>query len=68
MKINNINVNYFTMGDEKSDEALVMLHGWGANIELFRNSAFHLRRPFFTLASDAGISLRLMVLPFPPRF
>ena len=37
--IGDINVNYFTMGEPSSDEAVVMLHGWGANIKLFENSA-----------------------------
>lgn len=52
MKINDINVNYFTLGDEKSDEALVMLHGWGSNIELFRNCALPVSAKYFVAAPD----------------
>lgn len=51
MTINNIPVNYFTLG-EKSDEGIVMLHGWGANCELFRNSAQFLSQKYFVAAPD----------------
>ena len=37
--IGDINVNYFTLGEASSDEAVVMLHGWGSNITLFENAA-----------------------------
>ena len=50
--IGDINVNYFTMGEPSSDEAVVMLHGWGANIKLFENSAKLVSEKFYTVAPD----------------
>lgn len=34
-KINNVNINYIDYGD-KTKEAVVLLHGWGQNIEMMR--------------------------------
>lgn len=50
--IGDINVNYFTLGDVSSDEAVVMLHGWGSNITLFENSAKLMSEKFFVVAPD----------------
>ncbi len=52
MKIGNIDVNYFIMGDKSAEEAVVMLHGWGANIELFRNSAAPIAAKYLVAAPD----------------
>lgn len=52
MKIGDINVNYFLMGSPESDEAVVMLHGWGANIELFKNAAEPIATKYLVAAPD----------------
>lgn len=52
MKISDISVNYFTQGPKDSQEAVVMLHGWGANIELFRNIASPVAEKYFVAAPD----------------
>ena len=49
--IDNIPVNYYSMGTD-SDEAVVMLHGWGANCELFRNAATVIAAKYKTVAPD----------------
>lgn len=49
--IDNIDVNYFVSGPE-SEEAVVMLHGWGANIELFRNAAALISTKYKVAAPD----------------
>lgn len=52
MKIGDISVNYFLEGPEDASEAVVMLHGWGANIELFRNSAVRIAEKYRVAAPD----------------
>lgn len=52
MKIGDINVNYFTLGEKNCESAVVMLHGWGANCELFRNAALPISEKYFTVALD----------------
>ncbi len=52
IKISDINVNYFAEGSPDSECALVMLHGWGSNIELFRNSALPVAAKYFVVAPD----------------
>lgn len=52
MKIGDIGVNYFTLGERDSEEAVVMLHGWGANIELFKNAALPVSAKYFVAAPD----------------
>lgn len=49
--IDNIDVNYFLIGPD-SDEAVVMLHGWGANIELFNNAAALIATKYKVAAPD----------------
>ncbi len=49
--IDNIPVNYFSMGPD-SDEAVVMLHGWGANCELFRAAASVIAAKYTVVAPD----------------
>ncbi|MBR5411007.1 MAG: alpha/beta hydrolase [Clostridia bacterium] len=49
--IDNIETNYFDLG-EKSDYAVVMLHGWASNIELFRPSATLVSSKYRVLAMD----------------
>ena len=61
--IDSIETNYFSLGDN-SDETVVMLHGWGANIELFRPSAELVSQKYRVLAPDlpgAGLT------PEPPE-
>lgn len=52
VKISDINVNYFAEGSPDSESALVMLHGWGSNIELFRNAAAAVSTKYFVTAPD----------------
>ena len=52
MKIGGIDVNYFLMGENTGDEAVIMLHGWGANIELFRNIAEPISTKYPVAAPD----------------
>lgn len=52
IKINGIDVNYFLLGDKNSDEAVVMLHGWGSSIELFRNTAEFISEKYCVAAPD----------------
>ena len=49
--IDDIAVNYFKDGPE-SDEAVVMLHGWGANCELFRAAASVIAAKYTVVAPD----------------
>lgn len=49
--IDNIETNYFDLG-EKSDYAVLMLHGWASNIELFRPSANLVAAKYRVLALD----------------
>ena len=51
VKIDNIETNYFDLG-EKSDFAVVMLHGWASNIGLFLPSATAVARKYRVLAPD----------------
>ncbi len=52
MMIENLKVNYFTKGPRESDEAVVMLHGWGSNIGLFDASAEFIALKYFVAAPD----------------
>lgn len=52
MKIGDIKVNYFLIGPEDSEEAVVMLHGWGANIGLFSNAAEPISSKYLVAAPD----------------
>lgn len=52
VKISDINVNYFAEGSPDSETALVMLHGWGSNIELFKNCAALIAAKYFVTAPD----------------
>ena len=52
ISIGNINVNYFVMGEKSSDEAVVMLHGWGSNITLFENAAKLISEKYFVVSPD----------------
>lgn len=49
--IDNIETNYFAMG-QPCDTAVVMLHGWASNIELFRPSAEAISAKYYVLAPD----------------
>ena len=49
--IDNIETNYFSMGEE-SEETVVMLHGWASNIELFRPCALPVSAKYRVLAPD----------------
>lgn len=51
VNIDGIDVNYFDLG-ESSEETVVMLHGWGANCELFRNAAVPVSSKYRVLAFD----------------
>lgn len=51
VNIDNIETNCLCLG-EKSDTAVVMLHGWASNSELFRNSAIPVSSKFYVLAPD----------------
>ena len=51
VNIDGIDVNYFDLG-ESSEETVVMLHGWGANCELFRNAAIPVSSKYRVLAFD----------------
>lgn len=50
MKINNIEVNYIKEGN--SDKSILLLHGWGANIDLFRGIINHLADRYTVYAID----------------
>ncbi len=52
ISIGDINVNYFEKGDKASEEAVVMLHGWGSNITLFENAAAFVAGKYFVAAPD----------------
>lgn len=52
MKIGDIKVNYFLKGPDDSEEAVVMLHGWGANIGLFAAAAESMATKYLTAAPD----------------
>lgn len=52
MKIGDINVNYFLKGSYDSEEAVVMLHGWGANIGLFTAAAESVATKYLVAAPD----------------
>lgn len=49
--IDSVSVNYFLMGPE-SEKGVVMLHGWGANSELFRGSAELIAKKYRVAAPD----------------
>lgn len=49
--IDDIKVNYF-LTERDSEEAVVMLHGWGANIELFSNAAALISSGYTVAAPD----------------
>lgn len=51
VNIDGIETNYLCLG-EKSETAVVMLHGWASNSELFRNSAVPLSSKYYVLAPD----------------
>jgi len=51
VNIDNIETNYLSLGEE-SAPAVVMLHGWASNSELFRNSAAPLGAKYRVLAPD----------------
>lgn len=51
VNIDGISTNFFSLGED-SKETLVMLHGWGANCELFRNSALPISEKYKVLALD----------------
>ncbi len=51
ISIDNIPVNYYAMGPD-SDEAVVMLHGGGANCEPFRGAATGIAAKDKTVAPD----------------
>ncbi|MCH5197718.1 MAG: alpha/beta hydrolase [Oscillospiraceae bacterium] len=51
VNIDNIETNYLCLGEE-SEEAVIMLHGWASNSELFRNSAISLSSKYYVLAPD----------------
>lgn len=50
--IDNIPVNYFLLGNVKSEEAVVMLHGWGADSKLFGNAAALISQKYLVAAPD----------------
>ena len=50
MKINDIEVNYIKEGN--SDKTILLLHGWGANIELFRGIINNLSSDYTVYALD----------------
>lgn len=50
-EIDGIAVSYASWG-EKSEKAVVMLHGWGANKELFRQSAELCAKKYYVVAPD----------------
>lgn len=52
MMIENLKVNYFTKGSPDTDEAVIMLHGWGSNISLFEASAEFIALKYFVAAPD----------------
>lgn len=52
IKIGDINVNYFTAGPRNSDEAVVMLHGWGASCSLFAAASEPIASKYFVAAPD----------------
>ncbi len=52
MKIGDIEVNYFSMGQPDDGEAVIMLHGWGANSGLFINAAEPVASKYFVAAPD----------------
>lgn len=50
MKINNIEINYIKEG--KGDKKILLLHGWGANIELFKGIINYLSNTYTVYALD----------------
>ena len=50
MKINNIEINYIKEGN--ADNNILLLHGWGANIELFAGIIKHLSKNHTVYALD----------------
>ena len=50
-KINDININYITYGN-KNGEEIVLLHGWGQNIEMMRPLADPLSRDYHVTILD----------------
>lgn len=51
ININGIETNYLALGTP-SDTAVVMLHGWASNSELFRASAMPVSEKYYVLAPD----------------
>lgn len=52
LDIDGLSVEYFLMGNKDSEEALVMLHGWGAENGLFRNAAEAAAAKYLVAAPD----------------
>ena len=50
MKINNIEINYVKEGN--SEKAILLLHGWGSNLELFRGIINNLSKTYTVYALD----------------
>ena len=50
LKIDNIETNYIKEGN--SDKSILLLHGWGANLDLFRGIINHLSRSYTVYALD----------------
>ncbi|MBR4306085.1 MAG: alpha/beta hydrolase, partial [Ruminiclostridium sp.] len=36
INIDGLNINYIDSGDKNSENAILLLHGWGSNITLFQ--------------------------------
>ena len=51
VKVNGIETNYLALGTP-SETAVVMLHGWASNSELFRASALPVSAKYYVLAPD----------------
>ena len=49
MKIDNIEINYKTIGDGKN---IILLHGWGSSIEIFNELITHLKDRYCVWAID----------------
>jgi len=50
LKINNIEINYIKEGS--ADKSILLLHGWGANIDLFRGIINNLSKTYTVYALD----------------
>ena len=49
ISINNLNINYISEGE---GEAIVLLHGWGSNITLFKSMTEILKTKYRVIALD----------------